>query len=61
VTAEREAIELEGNNIEDDYEFPGYGTELGWSNGKPSWKETMTHFNAIQEHKTTSSSSLTGV
>jgi hypothetical protein len=46
VSAEREAIELEGNNIEDDYEFPGYGPELGWRNGKSSRKETMTHFNA---------------
>lgn len=26
--------ELDGNNVDDDYEYPGYNTEMGWSNGK---------------------------
>ncbi|KIN08100.1 hypothetical protein OIDMADRAFT_100008 [Oidiodendron maius Zn] len=25
--------QLEGNNVEDEYEFPGYNIDMGWSNG----------------------------
>ena len=35
----KDSIELEGNNVDEDYEFPGYNTAMGWSNGKLSWGE----------------------
>jgi hypothetical protein len=27
-------IELDGNNVPNEYEFPGYNDDMGWSNGK---------------------------
>lgn len=54
-------LELEGNNVEDEYEFPGYNIDMGWSNGKPLQKDENIYVNALQEHKMIYSSSLTRV
>jgi hypothetical protein len=27
-------LELDGNNVDDSYEYPGYNTGMGWANGK---------------------------
>lgn len=44
-------LELEGNNIDDDYEFPGYNYELGWSNGKHNGMITLSMLIVFQEHR----------
>jgi hypothetical protein len=59
-SAKKEIEELEGNNVEDDYQFPGYNTEMGWSNGKLSWREIEIRTNELQERRTIFSSSITG-
>jgi hypothetical protein len=27
-------LELDGNNVDDNYEYPGYNSEMGWRNGE---------------------------
>jgi hypothetical protein len=55
-------IELDGNNVPNEYEFPGYNDDMGWSNGKfvlgyreypliPRQEPRMIFFNRADGHE----------